>query len=336
MLKGSYFAAANGYSGFRSYFDSIFDSKKFKRIFVLKGGPGTGKSTLMKRVANFAEIEGIDFEKIYCSSDPDSLDGVIIYARGGDYAIVDGTAPHQRDAIIPGAIDSIINLGENFDIPFLESRRNEIIRLDKKKKDAYSIAYSYLRTAGEIKKKMNEFIATNFNYEKAMHIASKIESFSQAESQSTQIALRSAFCKHGYYTINDYVGTKMIFKISGRYGEEMIFLQLLLDKTRRKTSFISFDPLNASMPDAIMSNNILYICTSDQNAEFDARECLKSTANHEELDTLKEMHNSILGIAQRHFERAALLHADLEAIYRNSIDFTKNDVAINRIIKYIL
>ena len=43
-----FFASANGYTGFRSYFDEIFDSRDYTAIYVLKGGPGTGKSTLLK------------------------------------------------------------------------------------------------------------------------------------------------------------------------------------------------------------------------------------------------------------------------------------------------
>ena len=36
-----YFGAANSYNGFISYFDKIFDSKEYDKIYVLKGGPGT-------------------------------------------------------------------------------------------------------------------------------------------------------------------------------------------------------------------------------------------------------------------------------------------------------
>ena len=48
--KRRYFAAANGFTGFRNYFPAVFDSAEYRRIFVLKGGPGTGKSSLMKKV----------------------------------------------------------------------------------------------------------------------------------------------------------------------------------------------------------------------------------------------------------------------------------------------
>ena len=41
-----YFAAANTYKGFISYFDTVFDPEKVSRLYVLKGGPGTGKTAL--------------------------------------------------------------------------------------------------------------------------------------------------------------------------------------------------------------------------------------------------------------------------------------------------
>ena len=50
LPKNSFFAAANGYSGFKSIFDSVFDRKISTRTFIIKGGPGTGKSSLMRNL----------------------------------------------------------------------------------------------------------------------------------------------------------------------------------------------------------------------------------------------------------------------------------------------
>ena len=51
-MKEIYFASANGYRGFRSYFNEVFAEEGLDKLFILKGGPGTGKSTLMKRLAH--------------------------------------------------------------------------------------------------------------------------------------------------------------------------------------------------------------------------------------------------------------------------------------------
>ena len=138
----SYFAASNSFGGFTSLFDSIFHPHKFDRLFILKGGPGTGKSTLMKRLIEYAVDRNLYTESVYCSSDPNSLDGVIIEGRDKRIGVIDGTSPHSEDPKYPGSIDSIIDLGSGFDIAKLKNRRSDIIELTEMKKDAYRDAYT--------------------------------------------------------------------------------------------------------------------------------------------------------------------------------------------------
>ena len=71
------FPGANTSNGFYSYFDYIIP-KDVNRIFCLKGGPGVGKSSLMKKVAKEFVERGYDVEVFPCSSDPASLDAVVI------------------------------------------------------------------------------------------------------------------------------------------------------------------------------------------------------------------------------------------------------------------
>ena len=61
--------------------------------FFLKGRPGTGKSTLLKKLAAAAEIRGFDVENYHCGFDPDSMDMVILRELG--VAVIDTTAPHE-------------------------------------------------------------------------------------------------------------------------------------------------------------------------------------------------------------------------------------------------
>ena len=146
--SNKYFAAANSYNGFVSYFAKIFCSKDFDRIYVLKGGPGTGKSSFMKKIKEELSHPECGIDEIYCSSDPNSLDGIIIKHKERKTAILDGTAPHERDAVIPGAVDEIINLGEGWKKEFLIAQRDKILEIGQEKSNAYSVAYSYLKIAG--------------------------------------------------------------------------------------------------------------------------------------------------------------------------------------------
>ena len=71
------FLGANTPEGFISLFDELYDPAEDWRAYIIKGGPGTGKSRLMRRVADELEQAGYTAQRVLCSSDPDSLDGVI-------------------------------------------------------------------------------------------------------------------------------------------------------------------------------------------------------------------------------------------------------------------
>lgn len=62
--------------------------------FFIKGRAGTGKSTILKRIAQEAHAVGFDTEVYHCGFDPDSLDMVII--RALDLAVFDSTLPHEH------------------------------------------------------------------------------------------------------------------------------------------------------------------------------------------------------------------------------------------------
>ena len=93
----SYFLGSNSYKGFWSLYDEFVNLPEIRRLYIIKGGPGCGKSTFMKTIADAVKEAGYDVERILCSADPDSLDGIYIPAL--HIAYVDGTAPHAAVTI---------------------------------------------------------------------------------------------------------------------------------------------------------------------------------------------------------------------------------------------
>lgn len=88
----SCFLGANSPNGFVSQFEKVYNQTDGWRVFIIKGGPGTGKSSFMKKIANEALNRQLKTHIAYCSSDPMSVDAVIIPEK--KIMIADGTAPH--------------------------------------------------------------------------------------------------------------------------------------------------------------------------------------------------------------------------------------------------
>lgn len=88
---GRFFGASRP-DGAISLIPSLTEGLK-KRYFI-KGRPGTGKSTFLKKLAERAESFGYDTEVYYCSFDKNSLDMVIVPTLS--FAVFDSTFPHEH------------------------------------------------------------------------------------------------------------------------------------------------------------------------------------------------------------------------------------------------
>ena len=145
-----YFAGGNTSNGFCTRFDHILPKEQQKRMFYIKGGPGVGKSSMMKAVGKAAENAGLRVEYFYCSSDPDSLDGVAMPEKGA--AMMDGTSPHVYDPVIPGARDTLISLGNFLDEKSLRASREELQETQRLISARFARCYQYLAAAAQVRK----------------------------------------------------------------------------------------------------------------------------------------------------------------------------------------
>lgn len=138
------FPGGNTPQGFFSYYSYIIPSDA-NRIFILKGGPGTGKSTFMHKMGTALAEQGYDAEFHHCSSDNSSLDGVVIPKLG--VAFIDGTAPHVVDPKNPGCVDEILHLGDYWDVQGIFAHKAQIIACNAEIANNYRRAYRFLKAA---------------------------------------------------------------------------------------------------------------------------------------------------------------------------------------------
>jgi len=141
-----FFLGANTQDGFYSRFDELRNLPNYRHQYIIKGCPGSGKSTFMRRIAQAAAEKGHKCECICCSSDANSLDGVLIHDLG--ISFVDGTAPHVVEPRYAGALEQYIDFSPFWETEGLESVKREIMSIDVSIKTCYRNAYGHLRCAG--------------------------------------------------------------------------------------------------------------------------------------------------------------------------------------------
>ena len=120
-----YFLGANSRDGFSSLY-RFFPGSGDDYCHIIKGGPGTGKSSFMKQIGQAAEERGFDVHYVLCSGDPDSLDGVYLPAL--HLAWVDGTAPHVGEPRCFGVDSDYVNLGSFCRAPFSPEDKERLAR----------------------------------------------------------------------------------------------------------------------------------------------------------------------------------------------------------------
>ena len=121
-MESVFYLGACSPQGFASHYDSLL--REHLQLNIIKGGSGCGKSTFMRRIGRAAQERGLDVSYILCSSDPDSLDGVVIPAL--ETAFVDGTAPHVLEPSLCGGSMNYVNFGAFYDRAAMRQSEDEI------------------------------------------------------------------------------------------------------------------------------------------------------------------------------------------------------------------
>ena len=166
-----FFLGATTPAGFKGYFEPLRHEPGMQ-MYLIKSGPGCGKSTLMKRLARAAEQRGELTQRIHCASDPDSLDGVIL--PGQHRAIVDATAPHVVEPDAPGADEVVVSLYHTIDAEKLHQCTDEVKALFARNALLRSRAARYIASAGSLLLDSRRAEACSANFDKVRRYVKRL------------------------------------------------------------------------------------------------------------------------------------------------------------------
>lgn len=166
------FPGNNTPEGFYSYYQYILSQQEAEKIYCLKGGPGVGKSTFIRRIGEEMLADGHDVDFMHCSSDSNSLDGIVL--RDKKIALVDATSPHIVDPINPGAVDTIVHLGEYWNEAGIRENRDSVIAKSAELKTIFARAYNYFGAAGKMYRNLTDIYEMGVKKEEMYKLAASV------------------------------------------------------------------------------------------------------------------------------------------------------------------
>jgi len=123
-----YFAEGMTTRGYISLLPNMMPS--WQRAYVLLGGPGTGKSTLIKVIGLELLDRGYNIDFLRSARDPDSMAGFIIPRMG--LAMLDAMEVSPLRWRAPGVIEKFIDFRIFCDEHVLEEHRSKILKIENR------------------------------------------------------------------------------------------------------------------------------------------------------------------------------------------------------------
>lgn len=350
------FPGGNTANGFFSYYSNIMTGEEANRFIIIKGGPGTGKSTFMKKIAKEMLDKGYDVEYLHCSSDNNSLDGIKVPKL--KVAIIDGTKPHVVDPITPGAVDEILNFGEFWDDKGIRTHKDDIIKTSQKISHVFLRAYQYLKAADALYEDTYSIYTMALKkgklYKESKNLTNTIfgdKEYSDNTGRDRKL-FASAMTPNGLCNYLDSLLTvDTVYEIKGNMGShEAILLEEIKSEAMKRGLFAeafycALRPhklqhlIIPSLNVAITTSNDYHTSTVTKSHSIDINDFYSKEIINEYQDNIdenKKEFNHLLQIALSTISKAKVLHDELEGYYIPYVNFKKIDECFEKVISKFL
>lgn len=350
-----FFLGANTPEGFFSFFSELNDPVFTDYCYVIKGCPGSGKSTMMKNIVKQIERKEGLIERIHCSSDPDSFDGVILH--DSKTIIADGTPPHSIEPKLPIAYEEVVSLYDCFDSKEVAAKREEAFELNQKIGEYHSRCCRYLAGAALMLNDNYRIAAECTDYQKVFKQARRL---AQKEIPDKKIGIGkerkrmlSAFTPKGHITFMETVSAlcNKVYLIKDEYSAaSRVLIRALKEEAinRGYDLFCCYCPLGeGEKPEHLLIPELgLGFVTQNSDVIYPKKayrvihysrftDQIKLKRKKQRLTFNKRAARELLKEAIKSVTSAKLLHDDLEEIYGAGVDFEKVSFKQKELVKKI-
>lgn len=353
-----YYASSNSSLGFYSLYEDVL--RNLQHLSILKGGPGTGKATLIHHVGDTLAEDGWSVEFIHSPLENGSLDGVIFPdLKAG---IVNGAAPYNFDPRYPGVVDRIVNIGDCCDEKQLMLNKTDIVRLTDEINEHMKTAYGIFATAKQGHDELESLYLSAMDFKKADKVANDlIETiFSASVEREKHPNVRTLFfgaaTPNGPVDFIDHItedvgkryivkgsagsGKSVMMKKIGRHAEDRGFsveyYQCAFDPN--STDMVLIPDLNVAICDGTDPHAVDPSRSGDEIVDMFER-CMDPAVEMDRAEDIREAHTSYkysMKRATQCLSEAQKKRAELATFYTRATDFHAVEKRKDEIITDIL
>lgn len=340
-----FFTGTNSGNGFFSVFDKVYNIEDGWNAFLIKGGPGSGKSSLMKKLgAALSQEHGCQVHFIHCSSDPDSLDGIVLPQH--NICMLDATPPHTLEPAYPGACEHIVNVTACWDSDKLYNEKDDIAALSTQCSSHHSTAQVYIKAAAAIEQniydKAEQYINTAKLQRYTENLCKKELGFDGGDTAKEQLRLLSAISPDGIMQydrtpellcgriicINDEFGAVAAYMLKAIRDKALAngleIISCLAPLQPKRLQHIIFPQLHL----AVVSNSGRKKSGIRQDKNIFAKRFYDMdmlSLSKQKIIFGKRVINDLIMQAAQQMKQAKLIHDRLERHYINAMNFDMMD-----------
>lgn len=311
------------------------------KLYILKGAPGSGKSTFIRLLGESFSDQGYEVEFWVSAADPVSPEGVLIPQLKA--AVVNGSLAYPIDPRYPGLTGDIIYLGDYWDKQIIQDHRQEIMDMCNDQEQHRHQAAAALKSAAAVQETIKKQAAAYLNLEKMHQLIDQLADEILDSHQAEKHYFASAVTAEGMINYMDEISSsckkRYVFQGPAGSGKSTAMMGLAA-RARAKGYSLEYyhcgleaDSIQMiiilNLQIALIDAGLLELAVKPWDAVIDMGKCLKgydeTTLAHESSESLR-VYETLMLEAQQELEQAHRCLKELKKIYALSMDFE----ALNR------